>query len=67
MQQDRIIRKSELIPLLGISDPTIRRLEIAGNFPKRIQLGGKSVGWLESEINAWLEAKKESRPIHKVA
>jgi len=28
-----------------------------GTFPKAIKLGARSVGWLESEINAWIEAQ----------
>lgn len=28
-------------------------------FPKPVQLGAKSVGWVESEIEAWLSAKIE--------
>jgi prophage regulatory protein len=26
-----------------------------GEFPKSISLGGRAVGWLESDINEWLE------------
>jgi len=27
-------------------------------FPKRVSLGVGSVGWYESEVNAWLESRK---------
>jgi prophage regulatory protein len=30
-------------------------------FPKPIKLGPKAVGWLESEIDAWLESRMASR------
>ncbi len=33
---------------LGEHDPT---------FPKPIKLGGKAVGWIESEIEAWINAQ----------
>lgn len=56
-----IIRKSELLFRLGLSDPTIWRMEKKGTFPKRIQLGGHSVGWLLSEIEAWIQAKADAR------
>jgi len=29
-------------------------------FPRPISLGGRSVGWLEEEINEWLEKKIEA-------
>ena len=60
-QTERLIRKSELILMLGISDATIWRMEKAGNFPGRIQLGGNSVAWFESEILDWLKDKAAAR------
>ncbi|MGF6766024.1 prophage regulatory protein [Paraburkholderia sp. GAS33] len=30
-------------------------------FPKPVRLGASSVGWLESEVDAWLEAQIQSR------
>ena len=57
----RVIRKPELFGRIGLSDVTIWRLEKAGKFPRRITLGGNSVGWFESEVNAWLAAKAADR------
>lgn len=51
---ERILRKPEVLGRIGLSDPTIWRMERAGKFPKRLRLGGNSCGWLESEITAWL-------------
>lgn len=58
---DKIIRKKELLKALGVSDATLWRWEQAGTFPKRIQLGGNSVGWPESELSAWQDRKKAER------
>jgi len=58
----RVIRKPELLGMIGLSDATVWRMERAGRFPGRITLGGNSVGWLYSEISEWLEAKAASRP-----
>lgn len=58
---DRIIRKPELLRIVGVSHPTIWRMEKAGKFPKRISLGKNSVGWLESEIKQWLENMAQNR------
>ncbi len=59
--RERIIRKPELIAKIGLSDPSIYRRERRGEFPKRIPLGGNSVGWLESEVNEWLRKKAAER------
>lgn len=32
-----------------------------GAFPKPINLGARAVGWLETEIDAWLEARIANR------
>lgn len=60
-QSDKVLRKTDLLARIPLSDATIWRLEKAGSFPKRIQLGGNSVGWVESEINNWLEQRKAAR------
>lgn len=57
----RIIRKPELLSKIGLSDATIYRMEKAGRFPKRMQLGGNSVGWVESEVVEWVESRKAQR------
>jgi prophage regulatory protein len=59
--EKRIIRKPEIRERLHISDATVWRWEKAGNFPKRIQLGGNSVGWIEDEIESWINQKAENR------
>jgi prophage regulatory protein len=57
--KERVIRKKELCEILNISSSTIWRWEKAGNFPKRLCLGQRIVGWLWSDIEAWLESKQE--------
>ncbi|MGD9975024.1 MAG: helix-turn-helix transcriptional regulator [Desulfatirhabdiaceae bacterium] len=59
--QKRIIRKPELFLKIGLSDATIWRMERAGRFPQRIQLGGNSVGWFDDEIELWLSEKAADR------
>lgn len=39
----------------GLSGPTIRRRIAEGRFPEPVPLGGRSVGWLSSEIDTWME------------
>ena len=37
------------------------RLERDGRFPRRVKLGECRVGWLESEIDAWIESRIAER------
>ena len=37
------------------------RLERAGKFPKRVPLGKARHGWLETEIDEWIEARLSER------
>ena len=51
----------QVIDRTGLSRSTIYlRLE-QGRFPKSIQLGGRAVGWLESEIDDWIAKQVQAR------
>ena len=51
----RILRKPEVVHRVGLSGMEIWRREKAGRFPRRVRLGPQSVGWVEAEIDAYLE------------
>jgi prophage regulatory protein len=53
----RFLRINEVKDKVGLSRPTIWRLERAGEFPKRRQLGSRSVGWVEDEIEQWMQSR----------
>lgn len=57
----RILSKKELRLLVLYSPAHIDRLEKTGRFPKRVQLGPGRVGWIESEVLAWLEERIRAR------
>lgn len=40
-----------------LSISTLRRLEIAGQFPRRHRISPRRVGWLVQDIDAWIESK----------
>lgn len=50
----RIITKRELREIVPYSPQHILRLEKRGLFPKRIVIGPGRVGWLLSDVLAWL-------------
>ena len=57
----RIIRLKEVIDSTGLSRSTIYKYISEGSFPKSLDLGGRAVGWLESEIQDWIMVKVEER------
>ena len=63
---DRIIRESECRQITGLCRMHRYNLEKQGKFPCRRQLGGRSVGWLLSEVNGWVHSQPKSQ-IGKVA
>ena len=56
--QDRVIRQAEITHITGLSISTILRLEQDGTFPRRRALGPHAIGWLESEVNEWLQSRE---------
>ena len=57
--KDRFILQSERRQMTGVSNPTWWRMEKRNEVPMRRQISPGRVGWLESEILAWME----SRPV----
>jgi len=57
----RILSKRQPKELVLYSPQHVARLEKAGTFPKRIQLGPNRVGWVESEVLDWLQTRLDRR------
>ena len=55
---ERVIRRKELLALIGVSFATQWRMEKVGLFPARRSLGNASVGWLLSEVEAWQKGRE---------
>lgn len=53
INNDRVVREKECRTLTGLSRTTRYLKEREGNFPLRRKLGGRSVGWMLSEIQEW--------------
>lgn len=56
-----LVRSSELAVIVPFSLNHIRRLENAGQFPKRIRVGANRVGWIRAEVEAWLNVRLGAR------
>jgi prophage regulatory protein len=60
----RILRLRDVKAKTGQATSTIYAAMASGTFPRPIPLGERTVGWLESEIDSWIEAclrKRETR------
>ena len=61
MSIEKIWRKSGVCARLGVSKSTLERLIKTENFPQPVKLGTRAVGFLESEIEEWIEARTAAR------
>lgn len=59
--RDRLIPRDEVLKIVGASPATIYRWMAAGAFPRPINTGPASVRWVDSEVYAWIEARKQAR------
>jgi prophage regulatory protein len=57
----RMLSKRQLREMVLYSPQHIARLEAAGKFPKRVQLGQCRVGWIEQEVLDWLNERIRRR------
>ncbi|KMN24600.1 AlpA family transcriptional regulator [Pseudomonas helleri] len=57
----RILRMKMVIEITGLARSTVYKYIAEGIFPKPITLGGRSVGWVESEVFAWIQARVAER------
>lgn len=56
----KILRLPTVKELTGLSRSTIYLRISKNEFPAPISLGGRAVGWLEGDVNAWLTEKVEA-------
>lgn len=55
---ERFVREKERKAITGLSRSQAWRLERDGQFPKRRKLGKSAVGWLASELSAWVASRE---------
>lgn len=58
----RIIRHADVRQKLSVSEAKLFAMIAAGVFPKPFPLipGGRSVGWLEGDVDQWILARKKA-------
>ena len=57
----RILRLPEVEAKCGIKVSEIYERVLLGTFPRQVPLGPKTVGWLESELDTWIDERVRER------
>ena len=55
-----ILRLPTVKARTGLSRSTIYLRISEGRFPAPVSLGGRAVGWIESEVNGWIDQQIEN-------
>ncbi|MDE0260087.1 MAG: AlpA family phage regulatory protein [Gammaproteobacteria bacterium] len=63
----RILRLPEVEARTGLSRSTIYRWRIAGRFPPAVVMGGRTLGWFESDVERWLQSNPRSGAAREAA
>jgi prophage regulatory protein len=61
MNSQTILRKQEVLRRIGVSASTLWRMEREGEFPSPVRISTNRVGWVETEIDEWIQARIEQR------
>jgi predicted DNA-binding transcriptional regulator AlpA len=59
---EKILDWAALRRIIPLSRSHIWRLERAGNFPARIKIGNRRIGWRASEVEQWIDNCRPSSP-----
>ena len=57
--RERFMSRDEVVGLVGLTYPTVWRMMSAGTFPPSRKISERRVGWLASEVLAWMRARPE--------
>jgi prophage regulatory protein len=52
-----ILRLKHVKPRVALSRSAIYSRMAAGDFPPPLHLGPRAIGWLQSDIDAWIESR----------
>jgi len=50
----RILRLAQVMEMTGLRRSKIYMLQAEGDFPMRVQITPRSVGWIEEHVQAWI-------------
>lgn len=55
----KILRLPIVLDRTGLSHSTVYQRIAEGSFPKPVSLGGRAVGWIETEVEEWIARQIE--------
>ena len=55
----KVLTRREAVAHLGFSNRTLFRLEARGDAPPKIRLSPGRIGYRVSDLNAWMDARRE--------
>jgi prophage regulatory protein len=55
----QILRLPQVCKVTGLGRSMIYQLESQSQFPRRVRIGLRAVGWVESEVQLWLASRIE--------
>ncbi|MDB9798196.1 AlpA family transcriptional regulator [Pseudomonadales bacterium] len=56
---NKILRFPEVTARTGLSRSRLYHAMSEGTFPSSISIGERAIGWIEAEIDAWVDSKIE--------
>lgn len=57
----RLLKLPEVMSVTGLSRSSIYSFIQSNKFPASVPLGARAVGWLESDVNGWIQQRIEQR------
>ena len=57
--ENRILKLHQVVATTAIPRSSLYKMIANGTFPKPIQLSQRSVGWLSSEVQNWIQSRIE--------
>jgi prophage regulatory protein len=54
----RVLSQQAVLDRVPVSRTTLWRMERNGLFPRRIRVSTNRVGWIEADVDAWVEGRK---------
>jgi prophage regulatory protein len=57
----QVLRRKAVQARTGLCTSSLYEMMNRGAFPRSIPLGLRAVGWLESEVNDWIEGRAADR------
>lgn len=63
MTEYKVLRLPQVIEKVQVGRSSIYLWMKQGTFPKQIKIGPRSAGWLEAEIDDWVESRTQERDV----